>query len=121
MAPALLVTGKQIYDEAIDTYYDSLTIDIVTRDGACQLRGISHLVPRARWATIRDIEIELSGSRECSDAEYSLEVPEQYHQLVCDVVAHDLLEDRADVPARMVSIECEALKTSGRSALGEGT
>lgn len=57
-APGLLLTCKQIYAEAVNTYYSSITI-AVPEDNAGPKR-IENLVPESQWGRVQKFTMDIT-------------------------------------------------------------
>lgn len=57
-APPLLLTCKQVYAEAIDIYYRSLTILVPI--WAASLGCIANIVPRERLGKVRELKVDVT-------------------------------------------------------------
>lgn len=62
--PPLLLVSRHIYTEALDTYWSATSVIIASY--AATIKGISSLIPRARLAGIRRLDVDVSEACEAS-------------------------------------------------------
>lgn len=105
-APAILLTNRQICAEALDTYWESTTLQTMDFEGT-NAQKIQGSIPRSRWAAISGFDIDVTWACKFEHV-YGAADPEGVHELAKRRTERQLRDVGAEELAGKVRVVCHA-------------
>lgn len=105
MPPRVLLTCQQIYAEAIELFYATVTLQLTYYSSP---RLVARLLPQRRWSALRSVEVALPPFWECGDhrGRRKVKVHERFHESVYEMFVEEFRLAGASCLAKVIRIRC---------------